>query len=146
MQINSDDEMYRVDSVWLGPPNATFPWRARYVSWGIGLVLSLLTLSVLRTWYSFGFFVVAWSIVIAVGLTRAIGRKITHDRPMRDVALMALRELNTPRQQITVTGGAASPRAIAIQPGRPRPAASRRRSRQPANGAPQAPRQEITRA
>ena len=36
--VRTDDEVYRVDSVWLGPPRATFPWRARYVSYGLGLV------------------------------------------------------------------------------------------------------------
>ena len=34
--VRTDDEVYRVDSVWLGPPRATFPWRARYVSYGLG--------------------------------------------------------------------------------------------------------------
>ena len=31
MLVRTDDEVYRIDSVWLGPPRATFPWRARYV-------------------------------------------------------------------------------------------------------------------
>ena len=35
MLVRTDDEVYRVDAVWLGPPRATFPWRARYVSYGV---------------------------------------------------------------------------------------------------------------
>lgn len=121
MDISSDDEMYRVDAVWLGPPKATVPWRARYVAWGIWLVTTLLTLSVMRLWVGFGLFPAAWSVVIGVALTRLIGKKITHERPLRDVARMALRELATPRQVTTGTGGAAAASAVRIRTARPRP-------------------------
>jgi hypothetical protein len=128
MEISNDDVMYRVDAVWLGPPKATFPWRARYVSWGIGLVCTLLVLGVLRLWFPFGFFTLGWSLVIGVGITRLIGRKITHERPLRDVARMAVRELTTPRQTTTPTGGAANPSVVRIREHRPTPrhATSRR--------------------
>lgn len=119
MEISNDDVMYRVDSVWLGPPKATFPWRARYVSWGIGLATSLLVLSVLRLWLGFGFFVLAWSVMVGVGITRAVGKKITHERPLRDVVRMAARELTTPRQVTTATGGAASVASVRIREHRP---------------------------
>ena len=48
MQIRTDDDVYRVDAVWLGPPKATFPWRARYVSWGVGMVTFLVVIGVER--------------------------------------------------------------------------------------------------
>ena len=41
MLVRTDDQVYRVDSVWLGPPRATFPWRARYVSYGLGLLIMI---------------------------------------------------------------------------------------------------------
>ena len=41
MLVRTDNEVYRVDSVWLGPPRATFPWRARYVSHGVGLLVMI---------------------------------------------------------------------------------------------------------
>ena len=44
MRVRTDDEVYRVDAVWLGPPKATFPWRARYVAWGVGIVVFLVGL------------------------------------------------------------------------------------------------------
>lgn len=131
MDINSDDVMYRVDSVWLGPPKATFPWRARYVSWGVGLTSTLLVLGTLRLWLPFGFFLLGWSLVIGVGITRLIGKKLTHERPLRDVARMAVRELTTPRQHTRPTGGAADLAAIRIREHRPtsRHAASKRETR-----------------
>ena len=131
MDINSDDVMYRVDSVWLGPPKATFPWRARYVSWGVGLTSTLLTLGILRLWLSFGFFLLGWSLVIGVGITRLVGRKLTHERPLRDVARMAMRELTTPRQHTRPIGGAADLTAVRIREHRPTPrrAASKRETR-----------------
>ena len=131
VDINSDDVMYRVDSVWLGPPKATFPWRARYVSWGVGLTSTLLVLGILRLWLPFGFFLLGWSLVIGVGITRLVGTKLTHERPLRDVARMAVRELTTPRQHTRPAGGAAHLAAIRIREHRPTPrhAASKRETR-----------------
>jgi hypothetical protein len=132
MDINSDDVMYRVDSVWLGPPKATFPWRARYVSWGVGLTATLLTLGVLRLWLSFGFFLLGWSLVIGVGITRLVGTKLTHERPLRDVARMAVRELTTPREHTATVGG--TPDLTALRMREHRPAPHRARSREADNG------------
>lgn len=132
MDINSDDVMYRVDSVWLGPPKATFPWRARYVSWGVGLTSTLLTLGILRLWLSFGFFLLGWSLVIGVGITRLVGKKLTHERPLRDVARMAIRELTTPREHTETIGGAPNFAALRIREHRPAP--HRARSRETHHG------------
>jgi len=41
LRIRTDDEVYRVDAVWLGPPKATFPFRARYVAWGVDFLVLL---------------------------------------------------------------------------------------------------------
>ena len=72
--------MYRVDAVWLGPPKATVPWRARYVAWGVGGVMFLLVLTVeRRLGFGFGFFTTAWGLVIAVVLTRFICARISHE-------------------------------------------------------------------
>ena len=37
--IRPDDEVYRVDAVWLGPQGFTLPWSARYSAYGIWLML-----------------------------------------------------------------------------------------------------------
>jgi hypothetical protein len=120
LQIRTDDDVYRVDAVWLGPPKATFPWRARYVSWGVGMMMFLVVISVERQLgIGFGFFSTGWGLLITILLTRLIGSRISHERPLTAVAAMWLRELTAPRKVTTVRGGAAS--AVRIRVGRDRP-------------------------
>ncbi|RCW40695.1 hypothetical protein DFQ14_11019 [Halopolyspora algeriensis] len=127
MRIRTDDEVYRVDAVWLGPPKATFPWRARYVAWGVGIVVFLLVLAVERRMnIGFGFFSTAWAVVITVALTRIICSRISHERPLSAVMVMWLRELTAPRKTASGRGGAASAAKIRVHADRPRP----RRSKQ----------------
>ncbi|MGH3929390.1 MAG: hypothetical protein ACRDTF_05370 [Pseudonocardiaceae bacterium] len=122
MRIRTDDEVYRVDSVWLGPPKATLPWRTRYVSWGVGTVVLLVVLGVERQLgIGFGFFSTAWGLLITILLTRLIGSRISHERPLTAVAAMWTRELTTPRESRAASGGAASAANIRLQETRPRP-------------------------
>src|SRR5690606_2278389 len=100
VRIPTAAESYRVDAVWLGPPKATFPWRARYVAWGVGIVVFLLVLAVeRRLGIGFGFFSTAWAVVITVALTRLICSRISHERPLSAVMTMWLRELTAPREK-----------------------------------------------
>ena len=129
MRIRTDDEVYRVDAVWLGPPKATFPWRARYVSWGIGLAVSSSPLTVeRRIGIGFGFFSVAWALVITVVITRLVGSRISHERPLGAVITMWRRELTAPRQTSTGNGGAVTATRIRVR--RPAAAAQARPARQ----------------
>ncbi|MDQ4103328.1 MAG: hypothetical protein M3186_06320 [Actinomycetota bacterium] len=122
MRIRTDDDVYRVDAVWLGPPKATFPWRARYVAWGVGTVMFLVVLSVERQLgIGFSFFSTGWALLITIMLTRLIGSRITHERPLTAVALMWVRELTAPRKATAVRGGAVSAARIRVQRDRPRP-------------------------
>ena len=122
MRIRTDDDVYRVDAVWLGPPKATFPWRARYVSWGIGTVLFLVVLGVERQLgIGFSFFSTAWGLLITILLTRLIGSRISHERPLTAVALMWIHELTAPRKLTAAHGGAASAAHIRVERDRPRP-------------------------
>lgn len=143
VRIRTDDEVYRVDSVWLGPPKATFPWRTRYVSWGVGTVVFLLVLGVERQiGIGFGFFSTAWALVITIVITRLIGSRINHERPLSAVLAMWSRELTTPRQSTSASGGAASAAKVRVQADRPRPgersggarARRRRRARKEGRG------------
>ncbi|MGH3917222.1 MAG: hypothetical protein ACRDTC_27990 [Pseudonocardiaceae bacterium] len=123
MRIRTDDEVYRVDSVWLGPPKATLPWRTRYVSWGVGTVVLLVVLGVERQLgIGFGFFSTAWGLLITIVLTRLIGSRINHERPLSAVTAMWTRELTTPRESKAASGGAASAANIRLRRTRPRPA------------------------
>jgi hypothetical protein len=122
LRIRTDDEVYRVDAVWLGPPKATFPWRARYVAWGVGTVVFLVVLGVERqVGIGFSFFSTAWALLITILLTRLIGTRISHERPLTAVAAMWVRELTTPRKRIAARGGAASVAQVRVQRDRPRP-------------------------
>ncbi|WP_116045106.1 hypothetical protein [Amycolatopsis palatopharyngis] len=122
MRIRTDDDVYRVDAVWLGPPKATFPWRARYVAWGVGVPVFLLVLTVERQMgFSFGFFSTAWAFVITIVITRFITAKISHERPLGSVMTMWARELRTPRERSGGTGGAVSASKVRVRTERPRP-------------------------
>ncbi|HET6505073.1 MAG TPA: hypothetical protein VFG87_30350 [Amycolatopsis sp.] len=127
MRIRTDDEIYRVDAVWLGPPKATFPWRARYVAWGVGIGVFLVVLTVERQiGIGFGFFSTAWAFVVTVAITRLITSKINHERPLGSVFTMWLRELHTPRETARGVGGAVSATRLHVNAQRPLPKHKRR--------------------
>ncbi len=135
MRIRTDDEVYRVDAVWLGPPRATMPWRARYVAWGVGVFVFLIVLTVERRLGIDLFWSIAWGIVITILLTRMVTSKISHERPLSAVAAMWLRELTAPREATTGEGGAVSATRVRVNATRPRKRAARSKaagSRKPA--------------
>lgn len=122
MRIRTDDDVYRVDAVWLGPPQATFPWRARYVAWGVGMVTFLVVLGLERQLgIGFSFFSTGWGLLITILLTRLVGSRITHERPLTAVAAMWVRELTAPRRVTAGRGGAASASRVRVEHDRPRP-------------------------
>jgi hypothetical protein len=130
--VRTDDEVYRVDSVWLGPPRATFPWRARYVSYGVGLVVMILVMFVQRrVGIGLDFFSVAWALVITVVVTRFLGKKIDYERPLGQVVEMFRHEVRGPRARTAVAGGAIRAGHVRISRSRtrPRPVQARRRRR-----------------
>ncbi|MBC3194625.1 hypothetical protein H7X46_26605 [Pseudonocardia sp. C8] len=98
MLVRTDDEVYRVDAVWLGPPRATFPWRARYVSYGVGLLVMMLIMIVQRRLgIGLDFFSVAWALVGTVAITRFLGKKIDYERPLGQVLAHFWAEVTGPR-------------------------------------------------
>lgn len=134
MLVRTDDEVYRVDAVWLGPPRATFPWRARYVSYGLGLMLMVAVMFLQRrVGIELSFFSVAWALVITVLLTKMIGKRINYDRPFEQVVNLFAHEIAGPRQRFARRGGPVHTGHVrvrsATQPTRPR-AEPRRRRRQ----------------
>lgn len=127
MRIRTDDEVYRVDAVWLGPPKATFPWRARYVAWGVGVAVFVVALTVERAMgIGFGFFSTAWALVATVLLTRFICSRINNERPLGAVLTMWSRELTAPRETSTGQGGAVSATRVRVNAHRPRPKVRKR--------------------
>ncbi|MGQ0837695.1 hypothetical protein [Actinokineospora sp.] len=120
MRIRTDDEVYRVDAVWLGPPKATFPWRARYVAWGVGTVVFLLALTVLRNLGVSLFWSIGWGMVATIALTMLICSRISHERPLGAVLTMWVRELTAPRQVVEGVGGACSAAQVRVRAELPR--------------------------
>jgi hypothetical protein len=120
VRIRTDDEVYRVDAVWLGPPRATMPWRARYVAWGVGVVVFLLVLTVERRMGISLFWSISWGLVVTVLLTRIICSKISHERPLSAVTTMWVRELTAPREATSGAGGAVSATRVRVNTSRPR--------------------------
>jgi hypothetical protein len=136
VRIRTDDEVYRVDAVWLGPPRATFPWRARYVAWGVGTVVFLVVLTVFRQLGISLFWSIGWGLAVTIGLTMIICARISHERPLGAVLTMWVRELTAPRESVTGQGGAVSASAIRVRGElprrRPRDKNRARADRQPA--------------
>lgn len=69
----------------------------------------------------FGFFSTGWGLLITILLTRLIGSRITHERPLTAVAAMWVRELTAPRKVTAGRGGAASASRVRVERDRPRP-------------------------
>ena len=115
--VSTDDEVYRVDSVWLGPPRATFPWRARYVSYGVGLLVMVLVMFVQRRiGIGLDFFSVAWALVVTVVVTRLLGQRIGYERPLGQVLGLFGHEVRGPRARTAAAGGAVRSGHVRIGP------------------------------
>ncbi|HEX5812824.1 MAG TPA: hypothetical protein VFY38_12005 [Pseudonocardia sp.] len=130
MLVRTDDEVYRVDSVWLGPPRATFPWRARYVSYGLGLVVMILVMFVQRRiGIGLDFFSVAWALVLTTVVTRFLGKRIDYERPLGQVVEGFRHEVRGPRARTTVAGGPVRAGHVRLSRARARPKPARGRKK-----------------
>jgi hypothetical protein len=115
--VRTDDEVYRVDSVWLGPPRATFPWRARYVSYGLGLLVMVLVMFVQRRiGIGLDFFSVAWALILTILITRFLGQRINDERPLGQVVAMFWHEVSGPRARTAAEGGQLRTNRVRIGP------------------------------
>lgn len=128
MRLRTDDEVYRVDAVWLGPPNGTVPWRARYVAWFVGgLTMLLIMFGQRQVGIGFGFFSTGWALVAAIVLTRLICSRITYERPLTAVLAMWRQELLAPSRPPAARTGVVGCGEVRINGQRPRPAPARPR-------------------
>lgn len=95
--MRTDDDVYSVDNVFLGPPRVTLPWRARYQAYAVGAVLTALMLAVLNLLGLIAFWPVAYGLVAVIGLTRQITPHITHDTSVKSVLTTLVHEVRAPR-------------------------------------------------
>lgn len=118
MRLPVDDEIYNVNAVWLGPPNKTLPFRARYVAYAVGaLVFVLIQIIERRLGIGLGFFTLAYSLLATVGLTRLILSVVDADRPLGSVLAGFAHEVGAPRENTKpVTGTIRPARVRAVPP------------------------------
>jgi hypothetical protein len=128
VHVRTDDDIYRVDSVWLGPPRATFPWRVRYVGYGLGLIVMILVMFVQRrVGIALDFFSVAWALILTVVITRFVGSRINYERPLGQVLGMFGHEVTGPRRRTATAGGAVRSRHVRVRSAAtPHPAPARK--------------------
>lgn len=121
MLVRTDDEVYRVDAVWLGPPRATFPWRARYVSYGLGLAVMIVIMFVQRRLgISLDFFSVAWSLLLTIVITRFLGKRVNYDRPLGQIVALFRHEVTGPRPATATRGGTVRAGRVRVRSSLPR--------------------------
>src|SRR3954452_25115883 len=85
MRLETDDDVYAVDNVYLGPPGYTFPWKARYFAYGLWFALVVVGLIVERATVGLGVWPIVYLVLGAVLVTRVVGRRVSHDVPVRAI-------------------------------------------------------------
>ena len=119
MRLPVDDEIYNVNAVWLGPPDKTLPFRARYVAYAVGaLVFVLLQIIERRLGIGVGFFTLAYSLLATIGLTRLILKVVDADRPLGSVLAGFAHEVGAPRERTKPTVGVMHPARVRAVPTR----------------------------
>ena len=97
MLVRPDDDVYRVDAVWLGPQGLTLPWTARYSAYGIWVVLFIGVLLVEAVLPMRVNIPPVWELVLTILATYALTGVIDHDRPLITVWQLLRWELVAPR-------------------------------------------------
>lgn len=97
MRVTPDDEVYRVNTVWLGPSGLTFPWTARYIAYATWLVAFLLILLVEAITPLSVHIPPIWEICLATLGTYGLMGFIDHERPAKAVWQTFVSDLTAPR-------------------------------------------------
>jgi hypothetical protein len=128
VRIRTDDDVYRVDAVWLGPPRATFPWRASYASYLLGFCIFLAVLFIQRrVGISFNILPTAWALVITVFITRLVSRKTNYEKGVLHLFQHFWFELTGPRTRTDRSGGSLRNEHVRVHTTLPRSRSRRRR-------------------
>lgn len=98
MRLETDDDIHEVSNEFLGPAGYLFPWRARYSAYAIGLGLTLLFVALeRRAGIPLGVWTVIYTLASVVLVTRAIGRLVSYEVPVRALASIVMHETQAPR-------------------------------------------------
>jgi hypothetical protein len=118
VRLQPDDDVYRINAVWLGPRGLTLPWVARYSAYAIWLMLFLLILAVEGvTPLSVGVPPV-WEFAVSVLATYAVMGFVDHERPVRALVELGKSEVTAPRKVSSVQRGRVHPTAVRVNPRR----------------------------
>lgn len=115
MRLRPDDEVYRVDAVWLGPRGLTLPWSARYSAYGIWLVLFVSVLLVEALLPLRVSVPPVWELVLTILATYALTGVIDHDRPLVSVWHLLRAEASAPRPSRPVRPTRTSASAVRVR-------------------------------
>lgn len=115
MLLRPDDEVYRVDAVWLGPRGLTLPWSARYSAYGIWLVLFVAVLVVEAVLPMRVSVPPVWELVLTILATYALTGAIDHDRPLVSVWHLLRAEATAPRRLRTDRPARTSTAAVRVR-------------------------------
>ena len=103
MRVSPDDEVYRVNTVWLGPRGLTFPWTARYLAYAVWLVTFLVVITFEAvTPLSVGI-PPTWEVVITTLFTYAVMGFVDHERPVSSVWQTFVADVGAPRRPTSRT-------------------------------------------
>ena len=110
MRVAPDDEVYRVNTVWLGPQGLTFPWTARYLAYATWLVVFLLILLVEAITPLKVHLPPIWEICITTLFTYGAMGFVDHERPVRAVWQTFRADLTSPRANKKATSYRTDPK------------------------------------
>src|ERR1044072_2829805 len=88
-EFRSDDDIYRVRLVWLGPPGYPLPFQLPYAEYGVGFLLCVV-LSIITVAITGNPLDATFAIAVAILLTAYIWRYVNPDVPARMVARVAV--------------------------------------------------------
>ncbi|WP_093853620.1 hypothetical protein [Streptomyces sp. SolWspMP-sol7th] len=95
--MTSDDELYRVHNVFLGPRGFTLPWRARYSAYGLWVAFTLSALIVESRMGIGGFWPLIFTVVGAIAATMWAEEFVTYECPVRAYPRILAHEVSAPR-------------------------------------------------
>lgn len=114
MRLRPDDDVYRINAVWLGPRGLTLPWVARYSAYAIWLVVFLVILAIEGiTPLTIGVPPV-WEFAISVLITYAVMGFVDHERPVRALVELGKSEVTAPRKAGGIQSGKVQPSAVRV--------------------------------
>jgi hypothetical protein len=98
VRVTPDDDVYRVNTVWLGPTGLTFPWTARYIAYATWLVTFLVIILVEAVTPLSVNLPPVWEISITTLFTYGVMGFVDHERPVGAVVQTFVSDLSAPRR------------------------------------------------